>query len=198
MEFNQTMKLTRQDLWTLEEYSSERDGFRRSILDHKKDRQLFLGTNATLYFEDALTMKYQIQEMLRIEKIYESSEIEEEIAAYNPLIPDGNNWKATFMIEYPDPNERAEKLTKLVGIEDRVWLQVGDEDKVYAITNEDLDRSREEKTAAVHFMRFQLGSASIASLKSGSPLTAGIDHPEMRIETTVPIQVLNSLLEDLS
>ena len=198
MEFNQTMKLTRQDLWTLEEYSSERDNFRRSILDHKKDRQLFLGTNATLYFEDALTMKYQIQEMLRIEKIYESSEIEEEIAAYNPLIPDGNNWKATFMIEYPDPNERADKLSKLVGIEDRVWLQVGDEDKVYAITNEDLDRSREEKTAAVHFMRFQLGSASIASLKNGSLLTAGIDHPEMRIETTVPIQVLNSLLEDLS
>ena len=198
MEFNQTMKLTRQDLWTLEEYSSERDNFRRSILDHKKDRQLFLGTNATLYFEDALTMKYQIQEMLRIEKIYESSEIEEEIAAYNPLIPDGNNWKATFMIEYPDPNESADKLTKLVGIEDKVWLKVGDEDKVYAITNEDRDRSREEKTAAVHFMRFQLGSASIASLKNGSLLTAGIDHPEMRIETTVPIQVLNSLLEDLS
>ena len=198
MESNITMKLTKQDLWTLEEYSSKREDFRRSILDHKKDRQLFLGPNATLYFEDALTMKYQIQEMLRIEKIFESSEIEEEIAAYNPLIPDGNNWKATFMIEYPDPIERAGKLAKLVGIEDKVWLRVDGEDKVYAITNEDLDRSREEKTAAVHFMRFQLDSASIAGLKNGSPLTAGIDHPEMQVETSVAKKVLDSLLNDLS
>ena len=192
------MKLRKQDLWTLEEYSTEREDFRRSILEHKKDRQLFLGPNATLYFEDALTMKYQIQEMLRIEKIFESSEIEEEIAAYNPLIPDGDNWKATFMIEYPDPVERAEKLTKLVGIEDRVWLRVGGEEKVYAITNEDLDRSREEKTAAVHFMRFQLETASVEHLKNGGQLDAGIDHPEMQIETSVPIKVLNSLLGDLS
>ena len=198
MESKITMKLTKQDLWTLEEYSSKREDFRRSILDHKKDRQLFLGPNATLYFEDALTMKYQIQEMLRIEKIFESSEIEEEIAAYNPLIPDGNNWKATFMIEYPDPIERAGKLAKLVGIEDKVWLRVEGEDKVYAITNEDLDRSREEKTAAVHFMRFQLDAASIAALKNGSPLTAGIDHSEMQIETSVATKVLDSLLNDLS
>ena len=192
------MKLRKQDLWTLEEYSTEREDFRRSILEHKKDRQLFLGPNATLYFEDALTMKYQIQEMLRIEKIFESAEIEEEIAAYNPLIPDGDNWKATFMIEYPDPVERAEKLTKLVGIEDRVWLRVGGEEKVYAITNEDLDRSREEKTAAVHFMRFQLETASIERLKNGGQLDAGIDHPEIQIETSVPKKVLNSLLGDLS
>ena len=192
------MKLRKQDLWTLEEYSSEREDFRRSILEHKKARQLFLGPNATLYFEDALTMKYQIQEMLRIEKIFESSEIEEELAAYNPLIPDGDNWKATFMIEYPDPVERAEKLTKLVGIEDRVWLRVGGEKKVYAITNEDLDRSREEKTAAVHFMRFQLETASVEHLKNGGQLDAGIDHPEMQIETSVPTKVLNSLLGDLS
>ena len=198
MEFNKTMKLRKQDLWTLEEYSTEREDFRRSILKHKKDRQLFLGPNATLYFEDALTMKYQIQEMLRIEKIFESSEIEEEIAAYNPLIPDGDNWKATFMIEYPDPIERAEKLAKLVGIEDKVWLRVGGEEKVYAITNEDLDRSREEKTAAVHFMRFQLETASVERLKNGGRLDAGIDHPEMQIETSVPIKVLNSLLGDLS
>ena len=192
------MKLRKQDLWTLEEYSTEREDFRRSILEHKKDRQLFLGPNATLYFEDALTMKYQIQEMLRIEKIFESAEIEEEIAAYNPLIPDGDNWKATFMIEYPDPIERAEKLAKLVGIEDKVWLRVGGEEKVYAITNEDLDRSREEKTAAVHFMRFQLETASVEHLKNGGQLDAGIDHPEMQIETSVPIKVLNSLLGDLS
>ena len=192
------MKLRKQDLWTLEEYSTEREDFRRSILEHKKDRQLFLGPNATLYFEDALTMKYQIQEMLRIEKIFESAEIEEEIAAYNPLIPDGDNWKATFMIEYPDPIERAEKLAKLVGIEDKVWLRVGGEDKVYAITNEDLDRSREEKTAAVHFMRFQLETASVEHLKNGGQLDAGIDHHEMQIETSVPTKVLNSLLGDLS
>ena len=198
MEFNKTMKLRKQDLWTLEEYSTEREDFRRSILEHKKARQLFLGPNATLYFEDALTMKYQIQEMLRIEKIFESSEIEEEIAAYNPLIPDGDNWKATFMIEYPDPIERAEKLAKLVGIEDKVWLRVGGEEKVYAITNEDLDRSREEKTAAVHFMRFQLETASVEHLKNGGQLDAGIDHPEMQIETSVPTKVLNSLLGDLS
>ena len=198
MEFNKTMKLRKQDLWTLEEYSTEREDFRRYILEHKKDRQLFLGPNATLYFEDALTMKYQIQEMLRIEKIFESAEIEEEIAAYNPLIPDGDNWKATFMIEYPDPVERAKKLTKLVGIEDKVWLRVGGEEKVYAITNEDLDRSREEKTAAVHFMRFQLETASVEHLKNGGQLDAGIDHPEMQIKTSVPIKVLNSLLGDLS
>ena len=192
------MKLRKQDLWTLEEYSIEREDFRRSILQHKKDRQLFLGPKATLYFEDALTMKYQIQEMLRIEKIFESAEIEEEIAAYNPLIPDGDNWKATFMIEYPHPVERAEKLTKLVGVEDSVWLRVGGEEKVYAVTNEDLDRSREEKTAAVHFMRFQLETASIEHLKNGGRLDAGIDHPEMQIETSVPTKVLNSLLGDLS
>ena len=150
MEFNKTMKLRKQDLWTLEEYSTEREDFRRYILEHKKDRQLFLGPNATLYFEDALTMKYQIQEMLRIEKIFEGAEIDEEITAYNPLIPDGDNWKATFMIEYPDPIERAEKLAKLVGIEDKVWLRVGGEEKVYAITNEDLDRSREEKTCLLY------------------------------------------------
>ena len=191
------MKLRKQDLWTLEEYSTERENFRRSILEHKKDRQLFLGPNATLYFEDALTMKYQIQEMLRIEKIFESSEVEEELAAYNPLIPDGDNWKATFMIEYPDPIERAKKLSKLVGIEDKVWLRVGRAEKVYAITNEDLERSREEKTAAVHFMRFQLETASIDSLKNGAPLDAGIDHPEMQIETSVHIKILNSLLRDL-
>ena len=198
MEFNKTMKLRKQDLWTLEEYSTEREDFRRSILEHKKDRQLFLGPNATLYFEDALTMKYQIQEMLRIEKIFESAEIEEEIAAYNPLIPDGDNWKATFMIEYPDPVERAEKLNKLVGVEDRVWLRISGGEKVYAITNEDLDRSREEKTAAVHFMRFQLETASVEHLKNGGQLDAGIDHPEMQIKTSVPIKVLNSLLGDLS
>ena len=164
----------------------------------KKLRQVSVGPYVTFYFESYETMWYQVQEMLRIEKIFESSEIEEEIAAYNPLIPDGDNWKATFMIEYPDPVERAEKLTKLVGIEDRVWLRVGGEEKVYAITNEDLDRSREEKTAAVHFMRFQLETASIEHLKNGERLDAGIDHPEMQIETSVPTKVLNSLLGDLS
>lgn len=192
------MKLTKADLWSLEDYSNLRQEFRKTVIAHKKNRQLFLGEHATLYFEDSVTMKYQIQEMLRIEKIFESAAIEEELEAYNPLIPDGDNWKATFMIEFSDPAERATRLEELVGIEDKVWVGTDHENKIYAITNEDLDRSREEKTAAVHFMRFQLDEKTIAEIKDSEPLMAGIDHPKMEHQTTVSDTIRLSLLNDLS
>ena len=192
------MKLTKTDLWNLEEYSNLRQEFRKKVMAHKKNRQLFLGDHATLYFEDSITMKYQIQEMLRIEKIFESEAIEEELNAYNPLIPDGDNWKATFMIEFSDPEERAMRLEELVGIEDTIWLATNDHKKIYAISNEDLDRSRAQKTAAVHFMRFQLDETTIQELKSGRALIAGIDHPKMLFQTIVSERVTSSLLDDLN
>ena len=192
------MKLTKADLWSLEDYSNLRQEFRKTVIAHKKNRQLFLGEHATLYFEDSVTMKYQIQEMLRIEKIFESPAIEEELEAYNPLIPDGDNWKATFMIEFPDPAERASRLEELVGIEDKVWVGTDHENKIYAITNEDLDRSREEKTAAVHFMRFQLDEKTIAEIKDNKPLMAGIDHPKMEYQPNVSETIRLSMLNDLS
>ena len=192
------MKLTKADLWSLEDYSNLRQEFRKTVIAHKKNRQLFLGEHATLYFEDSVTMKYQIQEMLRIEKIFESPAIEEELEAYNPLIPDGDNWKATFMIEFPDPAERATRLEELVGIEDKVWVGTDHENKIYAFTNEDLDRSREEKTAAVHFMRFQVDEKTIAEIKDNKPLMAGIDHPKMEYQTNVSETIRLSLLNDLS
>ena len=169
--------LTRADLWSLEQYAEERPRFRSQVLEHKKKRQLALGEHARLYFEDALTIKYQIQEMLRIEKVFEAAGINEELDAYNPLIPDGHNWKATFMIEYSDPAERARRLAEMIGIEDKVWLQVGNGERVYAIADEDLDRSNEVKTSAVHFMRFELTPDMITAAKQGEPIQAGIDHP---------------------
>jgi len=169
-------KLTREDLMTLETYSVRRPVFRKEVLAHKKNRQLRFGEHAALYFEDRLTIQYQVQEMLRIEKIFESAAIHEELDAYNPLIPDGQNLKATFMIEYDDVEERQRVLATMVGIEDTVWLQVDGFDKVYAIADEDLDRATEEKTSAVHFMRFEFESAMCEALKSGAVLKAGIDH----------------------
>ncbi|MEZ5555541.1 DUF3501 family protein [Haliea sp.] len=169
--------LTRADLWSLEQYAEERPRFRSQVLEHKKKRQLALGEHARLYFEDALTIKYQIQEMLRIEKVFEAAGINEELDAYNPLIPDGHNWKATFMIEYSDPAERARRLAEMIGIEDKVWLQVGNGERVYAIADEDLDRSNEVKTSSVHFMRFELTPDMITAAKQGEPIQAGIDHP---------------------
>ena len=193
----ETMKLTKTDLWSLEEYSNLRQDFRKMVIAHKKNRQLSLGDHATLYFEDSITMKYQIQEMLRIEKIFESASIEEELNAYNPLIPDGDNWKATFMIEFPDPEERAICLEQLVGIEDTIWVGTNDCNKIYAISNEDLDRSREEKTAAVHFMRFQIDENTLQELNSGKALIAGIDHPKMPLQTIVSEPLRSSLLNDI-
>ena len=171
------MTLTRSDLWSLEEYALRRQAFRAEVIAHKKLRNIALGPHATLYFEDRLTMRYQIQEMLRVERIFEAAEIEEELESYNPLIPDGSNWKATFMIEYGDVEERKVALATMGGIEQTVWVRVGESgEKIFAITNEDMERTRDEKAAAVHFMRFELGDSDIASLKSGESLFMGIDH----------------------
>ncbi len=191
-------KLTRENLYSLEEYSAMRSDFRARVIEHKRDRRLPLGENATLYFEDRLTMQYQVQEMLRIERIFEAEGIEEELMAYNPLIPDGSNWKATFMVEFPDVAERREKLAQLVGIEDRVWLQVGESAKISPIADEDLERSSDDKTSAVHFLRFELQPGQVQALKDGAPLAAGIDHDNYRVEVRpVPDNVRASLLTDL-
>ena len=175
-------QLRREDLWSLEEYALRRNEFRAQVMAHKKTRQLALGRHARLYFEDDVTIRYQIQEMLRIEKTFESEGIEEELSAYNPLIPDGHNWKATFMIEFGDPVERAEQLGKMKGIEDLVWLQVDDLDRITPIADEDLERENAEKTSAVHFLRFELSAEQIVALKDGAPLYAGVDHDAYPIE----------------
>lgn len=191
-------KLSRQDLWSLEEYSERRIQFRNEVMAHKKNRQVALGDHARLYFEDPITIRYQIQEMLRIEKIFEAAAIEEELDAYNPLIGDGSNWKATFMLEYADPDERAVALARLLGIEDKVWVQVGDSAKVYAIADEDMDRENDVKTSAVHFMRFELSIAMVVELKTGAPLQMGIDHANYPLSAvTVVAEVSQSLAADL-
>jgi hypothetical protein len=169
-------KLKREDLWSLEEYSEKRADFRKEVLELKKNRQVALGEHATLYFENEQTIRYQIQEMLRIEKIFDADGINEELEAYNPLIPDGSNWKATFMIEYGDAEERAKVLATLVGVEDKVWVQVDGFDKVYAIANEDIGRSTDEKTSAVHFMRFELSSDMSKAVKEKKAISMGIDY----------------------
>ncbi len=191
--------LRKDDLFTLETYAEKRKDFRANVLDHKKNRKVMIGPNATLYFEDRLTMQYQIQEMLRIEKIFEAEGIQEELDAYNPLIPDGSNWKATFMMEYGDVEERKVALAKLGGIEDKTWVQVDGFDKVYAIANEDLDRTDDEKTSAVHFMRFELTPEMCEAVKSGSAINAGIEHANYT-HTVSPIDqnVRDSLAEDLA
>jgi len=191
-------KLTRDDLYSLEKYAALRDEFRDEVLLHKRNRRLELGTNAALYFEDRMTMQYQIQEMLRIERIFEADGINEELEAYNPLIPDGSNWKATFMVEFPDVDERRAMLGQLVDIENRVYVQVGDMDKSYAIADEDLDRADEQKTSAVHFLRFELSNEMVAALKEGASLAAGIDHPNYQVEISpVAENIRKSLLGDL-
>ncbi len=194
-----SQKLTREDLYSLEKYAEVRSEFRERVLRHKKDRRIALGTNAALYFEDRLTMQYQVQEMLRIERIFEAAGINEELEAYNPLIPDGSNWKATFMVEFPDVEERRAMLHKLRGVEDRVYIQVADFDRVYAIADEDLERSDDEKTSAVHFMRFEFPAEQVAALKSGASFAAGIDHDNYTVEI-VPVAepTRASLVEDFA
>jgi hypothetical protein len=169
-------KLKREDLMSLEKYSEKRAEFRKKVLEHKKTRNVALGEHATLYFEDALTIQYQIQEMLRIEKIFEADAINDELDTYNPLVPDGSNWKATFMIEYGDAEERAKVLATLGGIEDTVWVQVEGFDKVFAIADEDMDRNRDEKTSAVHFMRFELTADMTKVVKENKGISMGIDY----------------------
>ena len=191
-------KLTREDLYSLEQYAEGRDDFRAKVLRHKRNRRIELGANAALIFEDRLTMQYQIQEMLRIEKIFEAAGINEELEAYNPLIPDGSNWKATFMVEFPDEDERREMLKQLVGIEDCVYVQVGDLARSTAIADEDMERADETKTSAVHFLRFELSDEQVAALKGGAPLAAGIDHPSYQTEISPIAQSISeSLLADL-
>jgi len=189
--------ITRDDLMSLEQYAEKRGEFRQQVLAHKKHRQIAIGPNATLYFEDRLTLLYQIQEMLRIEKVFEADGIKEELDAYNPLIPDGSNFKATFMIEYPDPQVRAAQLEKMVGIEDLVWMQIGEHDKIWSIADEDLERSTEEKTSAVHFLRFELGAQMAGELKDGAAWRIGVQHPVYTYELQVEGETRASLLNDL-
>ena len=175
-------KLDRKDILSLEDYSLKRDEFRQEIMAHKKNRRVELGENISLHFEDRLIMQYQIQEILRAEKIFEAEGIQEEIDAYNPLIPDGKNLKATMMIQYDDVEERKRALEKLIGVENSVWLQVEGHDKVSPIADEDLERETDVKTSAVHFLRFEFEPAMIESLQTGRELSAGVDHEAMTIE----------------
>lgn len=191
-------KLDRSALWSLEEYAEMRSDFKTKVIAHKQNRQLPIGPNATIYFEDNLTVQYQIQEMLRIERIFEAAAIDEELGTYNPLIPDGSNWKATFMIEFTDETERKVALAKMRGIEDSIWMQVEGHDKVTPFANEDLERTNDDKTSAVHFLRFELDQEMINSLKNGANLSAGITHAEYHhIVDVVPDRVRKLLLEDL-
>lgn len=191
-------KLRRGDLFSLEEYAGKRKALREKVMRHKRDRQISIGLNVTLMFEDRLTIQYQIQEMLRIEKTFEAEGIDEELQVYNPLIPDGCNWKATMMLEFEDPSERAEQLARLVGIENAVWMKVGGENKIYAIADEDLERATETKTSAVHFLRFELDQSMIKRLKQGAGLSAGIDHPDYRHTIDkIPEATRVALLADL-
>jgi hypothetical protein len=169
--------IKRESLMPLETYARERNAFREQVLEHKKSRSVRLGEHLTLLFEDELTIRYQVQEMLRIEKIFEEAGIQGELDAYNPLVPDGGNWKATMLIEYPDPEERRDMLAKLKGVERRVWVRVEGFEPVYAIADEDLERENEEKTSSVHFLRFELDGAMRGKLRQGAKLAIGVDHP---------------------
>jgi len=191
-------KLAETDLLSLERYSRERNEFRARVMAHKKNRQIAVGPNTMWLFEDRLTVQYQVQEMLRTERIFEAEGIAEELAAYNPLIPDGRNWKATLLIEFPDPEIRKVQLEKLRGVEDLCWVRVAGAEKVFAIADEDLERENEVKTSAVHFLRFELTDAMAASLKGGAALVAGVDHPNYRHELEVPEAARTALSADLA
>ena len=191
--------LTRDDLFNLERYAETRQDFRSKVMAHKKHRQVHLGDMATLYFEDRLTMQYQIQEMLRVERIFESAGIQEELDAYNPLIPDGSNWKATFMIEVPDEDERRKVLARLIGIEDKVWVRVEGFEPVFAIADEDLERDTAEKTSSVHFLRFELSPEMVTAVKGGAAIGAGIAHEGYTTQLDpLPAGVRDSLAADLA
>ncbi len=189
-------QLQRSDLYSLENYAVIRDEFRAEVMLHKKNRFIQLGENLRLLFEDRLTMQYQVQEMLRIEKIFDAEGIDEELGAYNPLIPDGQNLKAVMMIEFSEVEERKKALAKLIGVERKTWLKVEGFDRVYPIANEDLDRETDEKTSSVHFMRFEFSEAMIKALKEGASMNAGVDHPEYQHEIMLDEFVRESLLSD--
>ena len=191
-------QIAKDSLMTLEAYAKQRKAFRAKVIEHKKVRTVHVGEHVTLQFEDELTIRYQVQEMLRIERIFEQEGIQEELDAYNPLIPDGGNLKATMMIEYPDAEQRQRMLAKLKGIEDRTWIQVEGCERVYAIADEDLERENEDKTSSVHFLRFELSEEMRKALKYGVGVAVGIDHPEYRasIDALAP-EVRTSLASDL-
>jgi hypothetical protein len=192
-------KLTHQDVYPLEHYAKIRADFRARAMAHKKDRMVHIGPNATLHFEDRLSMHYQVQEMLRAERLFEAEEVQGELDAYNPLIPDGTNWKATLMIEYDDIEERQRQLAVLIGIDRKTWVQVSNHARVYAISDEDLERETEDKTSSVHFLRFELNPQMVAAAKLGAAISVGIDHKyyNYRIEP-VPESVRASLVRDLA
>ena len=192
------MKLTREDLYSLEKYNEIRADFRQKVMAHKKNRQIAIGPNARLYFEDRMTMHYQIQEMLRAEKIFDAEGIQEELDAYNPLIPQGSNWKATLMLEFPDPDERAVWLAKLLGIDQKTWVQVEGFEEVFPISNEDMERETEDKTSSVHFMRFELSAEMVAAVKAGNDISVGIKHDNYRYSISpIPKNIRDSLATDL-
>jgi uncharacterized protein DUF3501 len=200
MDFRTEMpKLSRDSLMTLEAYAKARNDFRAQVIAHKKHRTLHLGEHVTLIFEDELTIRYQVQEMLRVEKIFEEAGIQDEIDAYNPLIPDGRNFKATMMIEYEDVEERRVALANLKGIESKTWVRVAEFPKVFAIADEDLERETEEKTSSVHFLRFEVTLEMAQALKRGAPLAVGIDHAQYTAATDpVPPEVRDALVRDLA
>jgi hypothetical protein len=191
-------RIDRKSLMSLETYARERSQFRAKVIVHKKDRTVPLGQHVTLLFEDELTIRYQVQEMLRVERIFEEDGIQEELEAYNPLVPDGRNLKATLMVEYPDPEERRKQLQELIGIEDKAWIQVNGHERVWTIADEDLDRENEEKSSSVHFLRFELSEGMAEALKRGASLAIGIDHPRYSATTEAPPAVRDSLVRDLA
>jgi hypothetical protein len=190
--------IDRSSLLSLEAYAKERNAFRARVMEHKKKRTVHLGAHLRLQFEDELTIRYQVQEMLRIERIFEEDAIQGELDAYNPLVPDGGNWKATLMIEYPDVDERRRMLGELKGIEQRVWVQVEGCERVYAIADEDLERETEEKTSSVHFLRFELSRSMRERLRAGASLAAGVDHDRYRAAAELAPQTREALAADLA
>jgi hypothetical protein len=192
-------KLARQDLLSLEQYSSDRARLRSEVIAHKQLRNVQVGPNMTWCFEDYTTIRYQVLEMLRAERIFESEGIQGELDAYNPLIPDGSNWKVTLLLEFPDPQERRIALEKLIGVEDRCWIRVSEMERVFAVADEDMERENEEKTSAVHFLRFELSPSMVEAMKSGASLSIGVDHDNYRhLLSPLPTPVRDSLRRDLA
>jgi hypothetical protein len=191
-------QIERSSLMTLEAYARERPQFRAKVMAHKKNRTVSLGDHMTLVFEDELTIRYQVQEMLRVERIFEAQGIEDELAAYNPLIPDGRNLKATMMLEFPDPEERRKWLADLIGVEDKVWIEVAGHERVWAVADEDLERENEHKTSSVHFLRFELTDDMAQALRRGAGLAIGVDHPRYTAKLDAPPAVRDALAHDLA
>lgn len=191
-------QITADSLMTLEAYARARNDFRAKVILHKKQRTVHLGDHVTLLFEDELTIRYQVQEMLRVERIFEEAGIRDELDAYNPLVPDGTNWKATMMIEYTDVDERRIMLAKLKSVEDCVWMQIAGSNRIYAIADEDMERENSEKTSAVHFLRFELTSEMMRALRVGAGIGIGVDHIDYKVSMDVPLQIRASLMRDLA